>query len=47
MNNTFLMQLVNEPTRDGSLLYLLLVNSEGLVGDVKIGEVLDKVTMRW
>jgi len=34
------MQLVQEPIRGGALLDLLFTNSEGLVGDAKVGECL-------
>lgn len=37
MEDNFLTQLMSEPTRDGALLYNLLVHKEGLEGDVKAG----------
>lgn len=37
MEENFLMQLQREPSREGALLGLFLVNSGGLVGDVKAG----------
>ncbi|XP_051640625.1 uncharacterized protein LOC127469851 [Manacus candei] len=37
IEDNFLLQLVNEPTRDGALLDLLFTNREGLVGDVVVG----------
>ena len=37
MEDNFLTQLVNEATKGSALLDLLLVNREGLVGDVKVG----------
>ncbi|PKU31484.1 adaptin ear-binding coat-associated protein 1 [Limosa lapponica baueri] len=37
VEDNFLTQLVREPTRESALLDLLLVNREGLVGDVKVG----------
>lgn len=37
VEDKFLTQLVREPAGDGIRLGLLLVNREGLVGDVKIG----------
>ena len=37
MEDKFLIQLVSEPTREGALLDLLLVNREELVGEVKVG----------
>ena len=40
MEDSFLRQLVGEPTRGGALLDLLFTNSEGLVGDVKAGDCL-------
>ena len=40
MEDSFLTQLVQEPTRGGALLDLLFTNSEGLVGDVKAGDCL-------
>ena len=36
INDNFLMQLVEEPTRRGVLLDLVLTNKEGLVEDVKL-----------
>lgn len=36
MEDNFLIQLVSEPTGDGALMDLLLVN-RGLVGEVKVG----------
>jgi len=44
INDKFLMQAVEEPTRRGALLDLVLMNKEGLVEDVKVGGSLD--TMR-
>ena len=40
VEDSFLTQLVQEPTRGGALLDLLFTNSEGLVGDVKAGNCL-------
>ncbi|KAJ7424658.1 rna-directed dna polymerase from mobile element jockey-like [Pitangus sulphuratus] len=37
IEDNFLLQLVNEPTRAGAPLYLLFTNREGLVGDVMAG----------
>ncbi|KAK4824398.1 hypothetical protein QYF61_014058 [Mycteria americana] len=37
VEDNFLTQLVREPTREGAPLDLLLVNREGLVGDVMVG----------
>jgi len=37
IDDNFLMQVVEEPTRKGTLLDLLLTNKEGLVEDVKTG----------
>ncbi|KAK4807752.1 hypothetical protein QYF61_023585 [Mycteria americana] len=37
VEDNFLTELVSEPTREGSLLDLLFVNREGLVGDVTVG----------
>ncbi|KAK4829461.1 hypothetical protein QYF61_004679 [Mycteria americana] len=37
VEDNFLTQLVSEPTREGTLLDLLFVNREGLVGDVMVG----------
>ena len=42
VEDSFLMQLVREPTRDGALLDLLFTNREGLVGDVKVGDRLEQ-----
>ncbi|KAJ7428451.1 hypothetical protein WISP_01229 [Willisornis vidua] len=36
IEDNFLLQLVNEPTRGGGLLDLLFTNREGLVGDVVV-----------
>ena len=38
VEDSFLTQLVREPTRDGALLDLLFTNKEGLVGDAKVEE---------
>ena len=40
VEDSFLTQLVQEPTRGGALLDLLFANREGLVGDVKAGDFL-------
>jgi len=40
IDDNFLMQMVEEPTRRGALLDLLLMNKEGLVEDVKAGDSL-------
>ena len=40
VQDSFLTQLVREPTRGGALLDLLFTNTEGLVGDVKVGDCL-------
>ena len=37
VDDNFLMQVVEEPTRTGTLLDLVLTNKEGLVEDVKVG----------
>jgi len=37
IDDNFLMQVVEEPTRKGVLLDLVLTNKEGLVEDVKVG----------
>jgi len=37
ISDNFLMQVVEEPTRKGALLDLVLTNKEGLVEDVKAG----------
>ncbi|XP_075302833.1 uncharacterized protein LOC142365677 isoform X1 [Opisthocomus hoazin] len=37
IDDNFLMQVVEEPTRRGALLDLVLTNKEGLVEDVKVG----------
>ena len=36
IDDNFLMQVVEEPTRKGALLDLVLTNKEGLVEDVKV-----------
>jgi len=41
INDNFLMQMVEEPTRRGALLDLVLMNKEGQVDDVKAGGSLD------
>lgn len=38
--DNFLSPVVKDPTRNGVLLNFLLTNSEGLVGDVKVGGIL-------
>ena len=45
IDDKFLTQVIEEPTRRGALLDLFLTNKEGLVGDVKVKDSL--VTMRW
>ena len=45
VEDNFLMQLVREPTRGAALLDLLFTDREGLVGDVEVGAVLDRVTV--
>ena len=37
MEDNFLTQLVSEPTREGALPDLILVNREELVGEIKVG----------
>jgi len=37
IDDNFLMQVVEEPTRRGTLLNLVLTNKEGLAEDVKVG----------
>ncbi|TRZ26643.1 hypothetical protein HGM15179_000414 [Zosterops borbonicus] len=37
MEDNFLLQLVGEPTRGGTMLDLLFTNRDGLVGDVVVG----------
>lgn len=37
VEDNFLTQMVREPTREGPLLDLLLVNREALVGEVTVG----------
>jgi len=41
IDDNFLIQVVEEPTRKGALLDLVLRNKEGLVEDVKVGGRLD------
>ncbi|GAB0205450.1 hypothetical protein GRJ2_003010600 [Grus japonensis] len=36
VDDNFLLQVIEEPTRRGAMLDLLLTNKEGLVGDVKL-----------
>ncbi|GAB0208586.1 hypothetical protein GRJ2_003324300 [Grus japonensis] len=36
VNDIFLLQVIEEPTRRGAMLDLVLTNKEGLVGDVKL-----------
>lgn len=40
MEDSFLSQLVSEPTRGGALLDLLFTNGEGLVGDMVVRDCL-------
>ncbi|KAJ7405602.1 hypothetical protein WISP_138627 [Willisornis vidua] len=40
VEDNFLTQLINEPTRGGALLDLLFVNKEGLVGDMVLAGLL-------
>lgn len=37
IDNDFLIQVVEEPTRKDLLFDLMLINKEGLVGNVKVG----------
>ena len=37
IDDNFLMQVVEQPTRRGALLDLVLMNKDGLVEDVKVG----------
>jgi len=37
IEDNFLIQVVEEPTRKGALLDLVLTNKEGLVEDVRVG----------
>ena len=43
----FLTQVMEEPTRRGVLLDLVLTNKEGLVEDVKLGAASAAVTIKW
>jgi len=36
ISNNFLTQVIEEPTREGALLDLILTKKEGLVGDMKL-----------
>ncbi|GAB0187663.1 hypothetical protein GRJ2_001231600 [Grus japonensis] len=36
IDDNFLLQVIEEPTRGGAMLDLVLTNKEGLVGDVKL-----------
>ncbi|GAB0209624.1 hypothetical protein GRJ2_003428100 [Grus japonensis] len=36
VDDNFLLQVIEEPTRRGAMLDLVLTNKEGLVGDVKL-----------
>ncbi|GAB0188870.1 hypothetical protein GRJ2_001352300 [Grus japonensis] len=36
VDSNFLLQVIEEPTRRGAMLDLILTNKEGLVGDVKL-----------
>ncbi|GAB0207020.1 hypothetical protein GRJ2_003167600 [Grus japonensis] len=36
VNDNFLLQVIEDPTRRGAMLDLILTNKEGLVGDVKL-----------
>jgi len=45
INDNFLMQVMEEPTRRCMLLDLVLMNNEGLVEDVEVASA--EVTMRW
>ena len=47
MEDNFLMQVIREPTRGAAPLDLLFTNREGLVGDVEVRAVLDRVTTTW
>ncbi|GAB0180032.1 hypothetical protein GRJ2_000468500 [Grus japonensis] len=36
INDNFVLQVIEEPTRRGAMLDLVLTNKEGLIGDVKL-----------
>jgi len=36
IDGNFLLQVIDEPTRTGAMLGLVLTNKEGLVGNVKL-----------
>ena len=46
MEDNFLMQMIREPARAAAPLDLLFTNREGLVGNVEVGAVLNRVTMK-
>ena len=47
IDDNFLMQVVEEPTRKGAQLDLVLTNKEGLVEDVRSEVDSAAVTMKW
>ena len=47
VEDNFLMQVVEELTRGGVLLDLILTNKEGLVKEIKVGGSLGCSDMRW
>ena len=40
IDDNFLLQVIEEPTRRGAMLDLVLTNKDGLVGNVKLGDSL-------
>ncbi|GAB0186642.1 hypothetical protein GRJ2_001129500 [Grus japonensis] len=47
IDDNFLLQVTEEPTRRGAMLDVVLTNKEGLVGDVKLKGSLGAVTTKW
>ncbi|PKU29205.1 dtw domain-containing protein 2 [Limosa lapponica baueri] len=47
VDDNFLLQMVEEPTRKGAMLDLVITNKEGLVGNVKLKGSLAAGTMKW
>ena len=46
IDDKFLLQVVEEPTRRGAMLDLVLTNQEGLVDNVKLKKALAAATMK-
>src|SRR5687768_5301432 len=46
INNNFLFQLVDEPTRDKNYLVLVLTSEDNLIQELEVGERLNQVIIK-